>query len=285
MIIVKLHGGLGNQLFQYSLGRNLAIKNKTQLKLDLRTFETYKLHKFSLKFFNISAEIAFSSEIRKYKRYNHTIKDKIFNYFNRNPEKITKELNFNFIPEILNSPDNTYLEGYWQSEKYFRDSATVIKDEITLKPEFSQQGEDVLGLIKTTNSISLHIRRADYITNEKTFMVHGACSTEYYQNAVEKLQTVDDKNLFIFSDDILWAKENIRLPFPSYFVDHGADKNYLDLYLMSQCRHNIIANSSFSWWGAWLNNNPDKIVIAPKNWFNDQTRDDRDLLPQTWIKL
>ena len=273
MIIVKLIGGLGNQMFQYALGRHLAYKHKTSLQLDISEFENYKLHKYSLKFFNIHGD-----DSEKFKK---GFKKKIIAFFNSK-----KEPHFHFSPKILNSPDNVYLDGYWQSEKYFKDIEPIVRQEFTLKDKFNAMDDKALTAIGTSESVSLHIRRADYVTREKTNQVHGVCSLEYYHEAIAKIvATVKNPYFFIFSDDMPWAKDNLQLNFPVSYIDHGPDKNYEDLILMSRCKHNIIANSSFSWWGAWLNTNPFKIVIAPKKWFNDQSKNTKDLIPDGWIIL
>lgn len=268
MIIIKLIGGLGNQMFQYALGRHLAYKHRTSLRLDITEFETYKLHKYSLQFFNILGEIASPD----------------------NREKISpiliKEPHFHFSPEILDSPDNTYLEGYWQSEKYFKEMESMLRQDFTLKDEFAKLDNEALDAITAHESVSLHIRRTDYITREKTNRVHGVCSLEYYQATISRIaESVKNPYFFVFSDDIRWAKDNLKLDYPVMYVDHGPEKNYEDLILMSRCKHNILANSTFSWWGAWLNANPSKTVIAPKKWFNDTSRNTKDLIPDGWITL
>lgn len=282
MIIIKLIGGLGNQLFQYSLGRHLSIRNNAQLKLDVSGFETYKLHKYSLYNFNIVENFSSNEEVKKLGINNKILKN-INNLLPLQYRKYIKESGYLFAPMILDLKDNVYLEGYWQSEKYFKDIEDAIKKEITLKVEVD---ELVQNLIDGTESVSLHIRRADYVTSPKAIKVYSACSLEYYRQAIDIItKKISNPNFFVFSDDIDWAKKNLKINYPLFFVDHGAEKNYEDLILMSKCRHNIIANSSFSWWGAWLNNNSDKIIIAPKKWFNDNSKNTSDLLPNNWIKI
>ena len=141
--------------------------------------------------------------------------------------------------------------------------------------------------ILAVNSVSIHVRRGDYLTNPVTFQTHGLCDIDYYKKAIDEiLDLVDKPHFFIFSDDQSWAKSNIIFGAPTDYVMHNNSlKNYEDLRLMSYCRHHIIANSSFSWWGAWLGNNPEKIVIAPKKWFNDPKIDTTDLIPDTWLRL
>jgi hypothetical protein len=290
MIIVKLIGGLGNQLFQYALGRHLAIKNNTELKLDSTGFHTYyKLHKYSLQSLNVIENIATGKEIEKFSATPKGIASKLASKIKGEEGKYRMiiEPGFHFFPEILNAPDNSYLDGYWQTEKYFKEIEGIIRKECTVKNALAGKDLEVSQKMKSTNAVSMHIRRADYVKDTVTQDVLGTISIEYYQSAAAHIaEKFPGPHFFVFSDDHHWVKENIRLNHPVTYVDHNqADKNYEDLRLMSLCRHNVVANSSFSWWGAWLNNNPDKIVIAPRKWFNKYEADTKDLVPENWIRL
>ena len=140
--------------------------------------------------------------------------------------------------------------------------------------------------IDARKSVSLHVRRGDFVNNPQTFSHHGVCEPGYYREAIGKIKEQHtDLEVFVFSDDMDWAKANITTDLPVTFVNGAGRQDFEDLYLMSLCRHNIIANSSFSWWGAWLNPNPEKIVVAPARWFNDKNTDTKDLLPPEWVKL
>lgn len=292
MVIAKIIGGLGNQMFQYALGFALAKKNNTNLKLDISEFAKYKLHRYSLNNFNIHEEIATQSEIALLKDFTYPpIIKKIrkiigLSILKHNPCHI-KEVEFNFNPQILELTDNIYLEGYWQSEKYFIDILDLIKQDFTVKTKLEGLNLLTYNKINSTNSISIHIRRGDYVTNQKTNQFHGTCSIDYYKMAANKIsERIDNPVFFIFSDDPEWVKNNLNLEKPMEFVTHNnSEKNYEDLRLMSRCQHNIIANSTFSWWGAWLNTNPKKIVIAPDRWFTDPKMNTEDLLPKSWIKI
>jgi hypothetical protein len=163
------------------------------------------------------------------------------------------------------------------------DIETEIRQIFTVKKALNTQTKPFLDQIRACNSVSLHVRRGDYVQNPIINQTHGLCSLEYYEKAVQYMaEKLEKPVFFVFSDDILWCKENLKLPFPTVFVE-GNFLNYEDLTLMSACQHQIVANSSFSWWGAWLNNFAKKIVIAPKKWFNDQ--EIKDLIPQTWTRL
>jgi hypothetical protein len=200
---------------------------------------------------------------------------------------ILKENGFSFDPSMLEAKGNIYLEGYWQSEKYFVAIRDILLREFAFKYEQDAKSRDITKQIQKTESVSLHIRRGDYVHDPLTNQVHGLCSLEYYQKAVSYItQKIPNCHFYIFSDDHSWVSENFKLDYPFTLVDHNdASRNYEDLRLMSLCRHNIIANSSFSWWGAWLNTNHEKIVCAPKKWFNEPTLDTKDLIPESWVKI
>ncbi len=280
MIIIKIIGGLGNQMFQYALGRALSIKNNVEFKMDLSGFESYKLHDYSLKHFNITENIATFKEIKSIKN------KKLLQLFYRHSSQIIEKY-FYYDSAILKVIDKVYLDGYWQSEKYFNDISEVIRKDFTVKHQQAGRNKEIAELIEDSNSVSLHIRRGDYVSNKITNTVHGLCNLDYYNRAIIYIaEKFSNLHFFVFSDDPIWTKKYISVKENITYVDHNkADKNYEDLRLMSQCKHHIIANSSFSWWGAWLNQNPDKIVIAPRKWFNEDSIDTKDLIPESWIRL
>ena len=213
--------------------------------------------------------------------------NKIYKLIYKIQFNVIREPHFHFYSIVLKAKDNVYIEGYWQSEKYFKDIEAVIRREFTVKNELQGKNKEVAQQILDTLSVAIHIRRGDYISNPLTAKLHNTCSLEYYQQAINIfVGKVKDPHFFIFSDDPAWLQKNMVLQYPITHVNHNkADKDCEDLRLMSMCKHNIIANSSFSWWGAWLNNNPDKIVVAPKKWFNDDSYNTKDLLPESWIKI
>ena len=289
MIIVKLIGGLGNQLFQYAVGRHLAHMNHTELKLDITGFEEYKLHSYSLNHLNIKENFATKEEVRSFRKYQRR-NGRVWFAYNRLVADDTKyiiEKQFNFDQRILDLKPPVYLDGYWQTERYFKDIESIIRAEFTIKEPLSGENMEVADLIQKTNAISLHVRRADYISNAVANASHGTCDVDYYKKTTSIImEKVSNPHFFIFSDDMVWAKQNIILDDPTTYVDHNdASTNYEDLRLMSLCKHNIIANSSFSWWGAWLNTNPQKIIIAPQQWFKTPKMDTRDITPSTWTKI
>lgn len=288
MITVRLKGGLGNQLFQYALGRNLALKHKTTLTLDVSSFKKDALRKYALDPFLLSQEVAIEN-CGPINSILNSLGGKSFFFRNLIEKRLhyINESQFEFDSKILNSPDNSVLDGYWQSEKYFNSIEGALKRDLTLKNPFSKPHQILLNEILTTNSISIHVRRGDYLTNPVTNAFHGLCSIEWYKQAVEMVKKIQrDPHFYIFSDDSEWAKHNLK---PNgnvtYIANGGAGDEAYEMALMSRCKHNIIANSSFSWWAAWLNNNPAKLVLAPKKWFAIDSINTKDLTPDSWIKF
>lgn len=289
MIITRLNGGLGNQMFQYAVGRQLAQTHNTNLLLDLSGYLSDTSRKYELDIFQIQASIA-SSDILKQVNFSHfnLIKSGLHTLLqNRSSFRYVKEKSFNFNKKILYLPDNVYLDGYWQSEKYFKNIFNIIRDEYTIKEKPDEINDRYLSEINNVDSVSIHIRRGDYITNPIANQILGGCSLDYYHSAVDIIaKNVKNPYFFIFSDDNKWVKDNFKVDFPAKILSHNNNlKNYEDFRLMSQCKHNIIANSSFSWWAAWLNTNSHKIIIAPKQWFRDKTINAKDLLPESWITV
>jgi hypothetical protein len=285
MVSVKLIGGLGNQMFQYALGRKLSLKLSVSLEIDISGFQVYKLHKFGLSCFQLSdtTSIANTPENSQLvKTINKFLPLKFhFGY------KHVEEQSFAFNGDALKLEGDLYIDGYWQSEKYFKDIRATLLEDFRIIHLQDPENASISDKIDLSNAVSLHIRRGDYINNSQTLEKHGVCGLDYYYKAIEYITArVDNPSFFIFSDDSDWAKENLKIDYPVTFISNNdASKNYEDLRLMSQCKHNIIANSSFSWWGAWLNDSPAKIVIAPRQWFNDKEIDTTDLIPETWISL
>jgi hypothetical protein len=290
MIIVKLKGGLGNQLFQYALGRNLSEIHKTILKIDISFFQTYALHAYSLGPFDIREIIASQDEVvsLKYQKTG-TIERAMMRLLRKSrslAKSYIKEKDFHYDPEILSLPDGVYLDGYWQSDKYSADISEIIRQEFKVKPHAEGKNLELLEDISSCESVSLHIRRGSYLIPPYNSVLEP-CSLTYYQKCVDYLAyAINNPHFYIFSDDPQWTRDNLQLSYPFTFVDqNNADKDYEDLRLISHCKHHIIANSTFSWWGAWLNDSKDKIVIAPQKWFNDTSVNTEDLIPPTWIRL
>jgi Glycosyl transferase family 11 len=273
MIVIKIIGGLGNQMFQYAAAKALSLEKKQQLVIDTTTFDNYKLHQFGLK--NFATRLTFYNFISK-------TRAKLHNFFGN--FTVYKEKQFNYNPDFFaQNTSSIYLEGYFQSERYFKKYENIIRTDFHITEPLKEKTIALINKMKYENAVSIHIRRGDYLQHA----VHNTDKTEYYSLATQYLETkISNPVYYLFSDDMTWVKNNFKTNFETHYVDfNDASTNYEDLKLMSSCKHNIIANSSFSWWGAWLNSNPDKIVIAPQKWFNDQSRDYSDVLPENWIKL
>ncbi len=285
MIISKINGGLGNQMFQYAAGKALAQVKNTFLKLDVSQFDREKLRSFDLLAFDTNIMFATRSEIDNLLP-SHNF-EKALQYFSPyNKRTYYREKSFSFNNTFLKLGKNVYLKGYFQSEKYFSSEKDIIRNEFIFKPNLISHLSSLVYQLKNFNSISIHVRRGDFSKDPEIAEYHGTLEKDYYNKAIDLLRSkLSDPVFYFFSDDINWVKENLTYP-NSVFVSDNITKNHFeDMYLMSQCRHNIIANSSFSWWGAWLNSNPDKIVIAPEKWFNEGPKDTQDIVPEEWIKI
>lgn len=292
MIIAHIIGGLGNQMFQYATARAVAESMGETLLLDVSGFSNYQLHNgYELsRIFSGRKKLATKVDLKKVLGWqsSHLIQSLLMRSqlsWLRSKEFIV-EPHFQYWGGIKSISNNAYLTGYWQSEKYFKSIEPLIRQDFIFKHPMSAENIKVANEIKNSNSVSIHIRRGDYINNTVTLATHGLCSLDYYNASIKHIsEKVEQPEFFIFSDDIAWVKDNLKIDFPIHYVEHNyGSESYNDMRLMCLCKHNIIANSSFSWWGAWLNQNSNKIVIAPKRWFN-KANDTKDLIPAEWIML
>ncbi|MHB8121806.1 MAG: alpha-1,2-fucosyltransferase [Desulfuromonadaceae bacterium] len=293
MIIVKLMGGLGNQMFQYAAARSLSLRHGTALKLDLSYLESDQsgnTHRtYELGHFCIASEKASRLEVNTMiSRGNSTFLKALARTFQKKADSHAgyREKWCHYDPQLLTLSDNVYLEGYWQSERYFVDISEVIRKELTVTSPLAGKNRELAEEIRTVNAVSMHVRRGDYVTDKKAGAMHGVCNLDYYQSAVGLVvQSLEYPHFFVFSDDPEWVAENLKLHHPVRYISNNGSMAHEDLRLMSMCKHHVIANSSFSWWGAWLSTNPDKMVIAPKRWFNDPSINTSDLIPSDWQQL
>lgn len=278
MIIVNLVGGLGNQMFQYASARALAEHNKTNVVVDLSWFtqdfdkDTTPRH-YELSCFSLDKVTA---------KYFGTTREKI----QRRLARKYKEPHFHYDENFVKLPKNTVMSGYFQSEKYFRGIREVLLQDFSWVEEAEGKNKELFERIKQDSaSVSVHVRRGDYVSNKNAAKFHGLTGVEYYKAAVKQVSKhVKKPNLYVFSDDPSWCKQNLKFTHPTTYISHNTDGS-ADMRLMKVCGHNIIANSSFSWWGAWLNSSPDKIVIAPKQWFSHVESNTKDVIPESWQKL
>ena len=270
-------GGMGNQMFQYAFARNLSIETKSDLRIDLSflqkkdqpegfVFRNYDLDIFNVKEnFDLPENVEIITVNEPHYEYSQQVTDSVINNLNNNK--------------------NTLILGYWQSPKYFEKNEDTIRKEFSLKLGIENKSNllKIREDINTKKSVAINIRRTDYLNNG----FHGVMGKEYVDSAISIIENqIENPHYFIFSDDIKWCEENLKYN-NSTIVSHDYKGEKFEDYmmLMSECNHFIIPNSSFAWWSAWLNNNPDKIVISPKNWFANSGMNTNDLIPESWIRI
>jgi hypothetical protein len=285
-------------MFQYATARRLAAVHGTVLKIDttrlLKSDPLDTPRDYALGCFNISAEMASLAERTSCEKLHKRDTSPVFRILHKcfpggtnSGFRYFRQQGTAFDSTILGLPNNVCLEGFWQSEKYFIDIRALLKKEFTPRAPLEGENLYLAEKIQACTAVSLHVRRGDYLTNPHAARHHGTCDMEYYARAVhfirEKIPAV---HLFIFSDDPKWTEATLRYDLPTTFVSKTEAKGEgRDLTLMSMCRHHIIANSSFSWWGAWLGENQGKTVIAPVRWYADPARDTADIIPEGWLRF
>ncbi len=288
MFVFQFMGGLGNQLFQYAAARALSIKRGIPFKIDFDDPYKFVKRELNLSAFNLEVSLASKKEISKCKpkfRY----EKRLWMLLGKDPaNKLWRERkDYTFDPDFFSIPDGAYVSGFWQTEKYFLDIEETLRKDLSFRQQPTGKNAEWMEKIKSCHSVSVHIRRGDVITVAKTNKLYGTITNEYYRDAMQKMIEFNkDSVFFFFSDDMEWVKENIKTSYPSYYIDGNDDAhNYEDLRLMSACKNHIIANSSFSWWGAWLNADKNKKVIGPANWMSTRNIAETDHIPSSWILL
>ena len=273
MITVNLKGGLGNQMFQYACGRALALKNDTGLSLIRSQSSSDIARPFSLTHFNIKAEVVSGRKSPFFLKLKEKLK-----------QKITGNFHVGFDPKILRLGQTGYLDGYFQSELYFKDYEGSIREDFTLKEPLLGNKAVIADIIKNDpNAVSVHVRRGDYLTHPD---FGGIATKEYYESAITEIQShFPAARFYVFSDDIGWCQTELPSLKEAAFVSNSELEDFDEMHLMTLTKHHIIANSSFSWWGAWLGQNPTKIVIAPARWSNLHEDWYRDIIPEKWIRI
>lgn len=307
MIIVRVLGGLGNQLFQYALGRRLTYDKDEPLVLDISWYpkerDNFADHTFKLDKFNASFSIADEQDVReavpggrtvtniarRLCRYCPTVLQDVANYYLEIQKNYPSELmpsacdagvphGYHFEPSILDITNNAYLDGFWQTEKYFNEIKSVIRSDLSISEPLTGRGQEVAKLLSETTSVGLHVRRGIYVK------LGNALAPSYFESAVSVIASnVNNPHFFVFSDDIEWTKNNLSISYPTTYVTNNySNTDYEDLRLMGRCDHNIISNSTFSWWGTWLGEQPGQTVIAPSVWYMNQPTRDLDIVPDRW---
>ena len=299
MKILIYSGGLGNQMFQYAFYKASSFRHRelwttTAWYSFNNSHNGYELKKiFGISYCkNLSLPFKFKKKTGKDKVQqlnevqNSSLTKILRNLLNNNP--FVKFLEFSdskYDSEFLNMKRFCIISGYFQNEKYFKDISDVIIKDFAFPVFADDSNIQIADKIQKTNSVSIHVRRGDYCGNS---LYDGIATTDYYRNAVNYiLKHVENPVFYIFSDDINWCEQNLEIQNEHYFINWNKGKNsFRDMQLMSLCKHNIIPNSSFSWWGAWLNQNKEKIVIAPSKWVNDNSGlDFSDIIPSSWVRI
>lgn len=289
MITVILSGGLGNQMFQFAAARSLSLKLNCRMSVDLYqlTKRSSAIHRdYQLDIFDADIQITGNWKVKLIVKtfpylYNKSWGKKLLSRW-----KVFKN-EYSYDKRFESLTDNTILFGYFQNEEYFREYKSQIRKDFTFKNELGGKNKDIAKKISEIESVSIHIRRTDYMSASSTLAV---LDMAYYQQAINLIrQKVTNPFFFIFSDDIEWVRDNLNVgSLPHLFIDwNRGEESYIDMQLMSLCKHNITANSSFSWWGAWLNNNEKKIVIAPSMWYKNQVgvKDAEEFLADGWTMI
>lgn len=295
-VIVSLYGGLGNQLFQYSAAKAYALKNNASLTLDLFWFQIVDQlkdttpRKYALNPYKLNVNLSYIGlPWHQKKSFFDKLLYKVVNFskFSQAGTPIYSENLQGYDENFFKKTSPIWFNGYWQSYKYFDFIDDIIKKDIGAIKNINNKSRIILNQIKSSESVCIHIRRGDYVTNTNAMNTHGVCSLEYYYKGLEKVcRGLNNPQIFIFSDDPLWVKSNFKSKFSFTIVDvNGYDDAYQDLWLMKSCQRFVIANSSLSWWAAWLSNSPKKLVVAPKKWFLSNKLDSSDLIPLDWIRL
>jgi hypothetical protein len=279
-------------MFQYAFALNMADRLQTELKMDLGFFQTPQdplvtPRNYELCVWQIPAQPASAAELKLFLNPQKKIFKRLFPGDTGTQFRVIKEKQFRFDPALLNLGGNLYLDGYWQSEQYFSRIKEKIQRLFSLHTTLDETNARLEKTILNCESVAIHVRRMDYLKTPEILAFHGVMDVDYYQKAFAIFRDkFPDLKLFVFSDDPDWSAQNLKYDVPVTHINHNRKENsYLDLWLMSRCKHQIIANSSFGWWAAWLNPNANKTVIAPRKWFAGSTPDTADLIPNSWTCL
>ncbi|MCB0764671.1 MAG: alpha-1,2-fucosyltransferase [Flavobacteriales bacterium] len=292
LVITRLMGGLGNQMFQYAAGYALSRRWNVPLFVDPGFLDArppgmnWTPRELELDVLKAPLSFPTDQQVRSYRRELDVRAVRVAHrYFPRVfRSRCFVERGPGFDPAFLRIKPPIYLEGFWQNEAYFRGVANELRACFEPKGSPTASVRRTLEDIRTLRSASVHVRRGDYVLNAEASAFHGTCSPAYYQDASRWLVREHGVEHFhVFSDDPDWARKNLSLGRPTTFVDPGIGKDaHWDMYLMAHCTHHIIANSSFSWWGAWLDPHPDKVVVAPNIWYQGNATPSSHFIPSSW---
>jgi len=291
MITVRLSGGLGNQMFQYAAGLSLALRHRTGVQLDARSYQRDRLRDFGLDHFGLQPTTS--------KEVINTLPPIRRGVVSFPWWKLRHGRQIEYVRErgepcpttqspLMSVGTTAYLHGYWQSETHFVNHADQVRQSLRIASHPGPVNQAWLDRIREVRSVSIHVRRGDYTSDTANQSQYASCDIGYYRRAAEYLARKSDSavTFYVFSDDPLWAKENLKLPGETEFVTHNSGSAFIeDLRLMSACRHHIIANSTFSWWGAWLGENSERVIVAPSKWYRNADRDRENPIPSNWVRI
>ena len=290
-VIVRIYGGLGNQLFMYACGLALACRRQRPLLIDVGGLGSEQNRPFALGNFDLRALPATADDVRHIRGFSDSKFSREWFNFRRSlgltgNSRYIREKGWPFDPKMLEIPGPCYLKGHWLSEGYFADEAAAVRKDLRFRaPPSGRNAECAAQIADCPEAVSIHVRRGDYLAggNES---IYARLDHDYYKAALAHLhQHLKQPRFFCFSDDPQAARRELDLPEDTMFIDHNGDAGHEDLRLMSLCRHHVIANSTFSWWGAWLAEHPSQVVIAPQTWWIHPDYDDRDIIPARWIRV
>lgn len=291
-IIVNISGGLGNQFFQYAFGRYLSIKNSTDLYLNIRSFDRDNKRDFKLPYYQTSYQVKTVKEVLDYISFYMGLRPSLRRYYRKIwpifLKRYFEHLGNEFDPSFKKAKHG-YFYGYWGNEGYFKEKESVVRNELVLREEYRIEKLSVLQKeASETNSVAIHVRRGDYINHPAHSKIFNSLPIAYYKDAVERMVAeLEDPVFYIFSDDYIWVRKNLHFPGMNTRLaeDFALMKDYQEFELMRACRHFIIANSTFSWWAAWLANYDQKKIIAPQNWYREEYLNNGSFIPKVWQKM
>lgn len=292
MITVKLQGGLGNQMFQYAFARCLSIKTGIPFQIDNTELEQgkdfIKERRYALSVFNVDTKII---DLKTHKYFTQEKRSPIITKLKRRlgifvPKVVSQASDLSTFDPMPHIKEDVYFDGYYQEEGYFLKNTNVIKNDFKLKVKLSDEAQSIITNMQSCESVIVQVRRGDYATNVKTQRHFGLAGKEYFDAGLDYIKSKTNKELvlFVVSDDIEWCKNNLNFPFKTNFVSRPEIKDYEEVIIMTNAKHLIISNSTFGWWGAWLNTNVNKIVVAPKEWFKNPALKAK-VVPEQWIKI
>jgi hypothetical protein len=276
-VIFDVMAGLGNQLFQYAAARATSLRLGCPLYLNIDWFDRYTDRELALNAFKIVGTLFRGTKWEKFRDRNYPRLAPRVEYLGNDIDQ-----------RIFAAQPGMRFMGNWQSEVYFRAFTQQIREEVSLSVPLSENSRRVIDQIRSRSAVAVHVRRGDYISDPATRKIYATCAPDYYQRASAKLREMvsTDVTFFLFSDDIDWATQNLKFLGNCIPVDcNGQNRPWEDLALMAACNHNIIPNSTFSWWAAWLNPNPNKIVISPAVWYIQPNMSNRNIVPDDFITV